>query len=66
MSKKRRKKKGQKRARPNVPRSSPNKGAAGLPRRLEQARHVYPDGWQPDDWLVPYDDDDCRSLSSSA
>ena len=70
---KKKKKKGQKRARPNLPRSSSQKMTSQqrdqptVPRLssqkirnqrlLEPTRHVYPDGWEADDWLVPYDED---------
>ena len=52
---KKKKKKAKKRAQPNVPRSLSQK--MRNPRSLEPTRHVYPEGWQADDWLVPYDED---------
>lgn len=45
----------QERAQPIVPRSSSQK--MGNQRSLEPTRHVYPEAWQADDWLVPYDKD---------
>ncbi len=55
---KKKKKKSQKRARPTAPRSLSKKmmNKSGL----GTTRHVYPDGWRANTWLVPFDDGHAR------